>query len=147
MAKLVLAFLFFASSTSFACPNLEGYFNYPGAAYLSVEQSTGSNNITTYKVTIDDGTCAACHVDQYLKADGITKETQYGRAKDITRVWCETNRLRFRQTTEYYGNSGETVYTESINQDYRINQDNNLVVENIENDKPVSKTVLERFSF
>jgi|GEM_PF-5108253 hypothetical protein len=147
MLRLSFALLVSLSSYAHACPNLEGYFAYPGAAYLSISQAMDSHGVTTYQVTIDDGTCAACHTDQYLKADNILKVKSYadGKIKETSRISCAADRLKFRQTTEYFIDDG-SVYTETLNQDYRTNADNNLVVENMENETPVSKTILPRFT-
>jgi len=144
MIKWILATLLVSSASAFACPNLEGNFKYSGASIISVSQSEDAGGITTYKVTIDDGTCAACHTDQYLKADGIVKNKNYDSAEEVTKVYCENNRLKFRQTTEYKDKKGVIAYTEKNYLDYRINANNNLAIENIENEIPISKVVHPR---
>jgi hypothetical protein len=135
------------SVTALACPGLEGNFTYSGKSIISISQANDKAGVTSYKVTIDDGNCAACHIDWYLIADGVVKEKTYDRAKEVTNVFCENNRLKFRQKTEYFNDEGLVVFTENIQQDYRINAANNLAIENIENDIPVSKVVYPRISF
>lgn len=144
MMKSILKGIFFPIVAVASCPNLEGTFTYSGAATISVAQSSDASDITTYKVTIDDGTCAICHTDTYLKADGLEKQKAYERANEVTKVSCENNRMKFRQTTDYLNEEGVVVLTEKIHQDYRINADNNLVIENVENETPVSKVVYPR---
>lgn len=143
--NLFLMVLLFPTASAFAsCPNLEGTFSYSGAAIISVSQVMDASDITTYKVRIDDGTCAVCHTDTYLKADGLEKHKTYERAKEVTKVLCENNRMKLRQTTDYFDEKGLIVLTEKVHQDYRINADNNLVIEKIENEIPVSKVVYPR---
>lgn len=149
MAKLILMALIFsvsAMASASSCPDLEGTFTYSGKTTITVSQSLDPSDITTYKITLDDGTCAACHTDTYLKADGIEKKKIYNRANEVTKVYCENNRMKLHQITDYLDENGHVALTEKVHEDYRINADRNLVVENVENNVPVGKVVYPRIA-
>lgn len=145
MKNLFIATLL-APSLSLACADLTGIFTFPGSSTLEITQSKDLNNLTTYKMIIDDGTCALCHSKEIFVADGVLKKKSYGQAEEATQISCDENRLKFRRTTIYFDDSGAEVFKEVTHQDYRINDENNLAIENIENEEAVSKVVCNRLN-
>jgi hypothetical protein len=145
MMKWIFATLLFSTVSANACPNLEGNFKYSVTSIISVSQAMDTDGITTYKVTIDDGNCAACHITQYLKADGLVKTKKSIDAEEVTKMYCENDRLKIRITKNYF-DDGQIIETENIHQDYRINWQNNLALEFVENEIPTSKVVFPRIN-
>lgn len=146
MKKIVLAFAMTVSSAAFACPNLEGEFNYSSSSTISVSQRQDDAGVTVYKVTVDDHNCAICKYDQIMRADGETVRREFPVTSRVeyTTISCENNRLKFRQTTDTFNDDGDKITSYSENYDYRINADSDLVVETIKEGVPYSKVVHTR---
>jgi hypothetical protein len=148
MKKIILALVVSCSSAAFACPNLEGSFNFSSSSTIDVVQHEDEQGVMTYKITVDDHNCAVCKFDQFFKADGetVVREFPITSRKESTTISCENNRLKFRQTTDTFNERGEKITSYSENYDYRINADSALVVETIKEGVPYSKTVHPRIN-
>ena len=146
MKKIILALAVSISSAAFACPNLEGSFAFSSSSTMDVSQNTDDQGITTYKITVDDHNCAICKYDRYLRADGrtVVRDFPITSRKERTTVYCENNRLKFRQTTDTFNDRGEKITSYSEDYDYRINSDSAFVEEVIKEGVPYSKTVHPR---
>ena len=142
----ILACVLSLSSVAGACPNLAGDFNFSSSSSLSVSQNQDDAGVVTYKMTVDDHNCAVCKYDNVMRADGRTVRKDYSVTNRVeyTTITCEDNRLKFRQTTDTFDSSGEKITSYSENYDYRINSDSDLVVEDIREGVPYSKTVHTR---
>jgi hypothetical protein len=148
MKKIILALAVSFSSMAFACPNLEGSFTFSSSSTIDITQQADEQDVTTYKVTVDDHNCAVCKYDQVFKADGQTsvREFPITSRKESTTISCENNRMKFRQTTDTFNSRGEKITSYSEDYDYRINADSDLVVETIKEGVPYSKTVHPRLN-
>lgn len=146
MKKTILAIAVSFSSAAFACPNLEGSFNFSSSSTMDVVQNLDNDGVTTYKMTVDDHNCAVCKYDQFFRADGqtVVRDFPITSRKESTKIYCENNRMKFRQTTDTFDERGDKITSYSEDYDYRINSDSSLVVETIKEGVPYSKMVYPR---
>lgn len=146
MKKIILALAVSISSAAFACPNLEGSFTFSSSSTIDVVQNSDEQGVMIYKITVDDHNCAVCKHDQFFRADGqtVVRDFPITSRKEFTKIYCENNRMKFRQTTDTFDERGDKITSYSEDYDYRINSDSSLVVETIKEGVPYSKMVYPR---
>lgn len=148
MTKTILALAISFSSVAMACPNLEGSFAFGGKSTIDIVQNRNAPGVTTYEITVDDHVCAVCKYDTVLRADGKTVRRDFpvSNSSEFTTISCDGTRLKFRRTTEFYDGQGGIVTTDSEDFDYRINANSDLVMEIMQNEEPIKKSVYKRLN-
>ena len=146
MTKVILAALLSFSSLAMACPKLEGSFSYSGKSTIDIIQYANAAGVMTFDITVDDHVCAVCKYDIRLIADGKTVRRDFPVSNSIeyTTISCGDNRLKYRRTTEFYDDQGKTIASDSEDFDYRVNANSDLVMEIMQNEEPIRKSVYKR---